>query len=419
MTSHDSHALYDLCLALRHENADLQTRERYGLQAEHLVSFKAQLQSKYGISPDWVWGLITCNRCEVYIQHALDAHLQTEFVHDLYHLWADALGVPVLKLQQHLSVYKADAALYHLCEVSAGLDSMMLGETQIAHQIKLQMQQAPKFQHTLQMALQCAKDIRSQTQIAAWHVSMASIAVQLAKKLFENLQQKRLLMVGTGMMMQTLAPYFLAQNPKSIEIINRSIDGIKNFIQRFHLQGDHIQTGLMDALPQALLRADMVLICTQSPDVLIELNMLKQAMRHRQWNSMYCLDMSVPRNIAAACQKLDNVFLYTVDDIGAMAQEGRAKRYEAKMQAQEVIARHVAQFFSSRAQRQKKAVILMIQAYFKRCITHIPPMDAKGQAVLKSHYKKQQHLWLKHVGQLSLAQTQALLRDFENAMHDA
>lgn len=427
-----------LCVSIKHQQANLIQRQTYALNHEQLALLENHYANNHLIC---IWGLITCNRCEIYLalhsqtsnlaHQTIDNSVSTSNEHneaqthqikasidDLLNQWSNLIQKPIEALKKFITIYINQETVEHLFKVASGLNSMVLGETQITHQIKQQLanRQAKAtnlsiLNPLLQKALNCAKYIRSHTQISQANVSMASVAAQLCKHIFQNIESQSILMIGAGMMMQEMAPYFLQRSQSigysnSIFLLNRSTEGIKRFINQFKNQPSYQtntwQTSDLNAIQTQLNQADIIITCTNSLEPLITKNMLKQALKHRKHKSVVCIDLSVPRNIEVGCESLDSVYLYTVDDLGQLANAGQAHRQEATKHALELLNHKVQECMQWLHQQNKNTIK-------KAIIAHFEILKHNQTAEQIKQLNKSMHLWLMHASQISPEQQKNLL----------
>ncbi len=285
--------------------------------------------------------LSTCNRTEVYCasqaQNSVDA---------VAHFLADYHQLPYAQLRPHLYLLSQDNAVRHTFRVASGLDSMVLGEPQILGQMKDAMRQADAagglgtYLHQMfQRTFAVAKEVRSTTEIGSHSVSMAAAAVRLSQRIFDTLTEQHVLLIGAGEMIELCATHFAAQHPKSITIANRTLERGEALAQR--LNGRAIR--LAD-LPEQLSKFDVVISCTASSLPIIGLGLVERVIKIRRHKPIFMVDLAVPRDIEAEIGQLDDVFLHTVDDLGAVVQSGIENRQAAVLQAQAIIENRVQSF---------------------------------------------------------------------------
>jgi glutamyl-tRNA reductase len=285
--------------------------------------------------------LSTCNRTEIYC--ATDdraAREQAVLWLSKYH------NLPVEELAPHLYALPQSDAVRHAFRVASGLDSMVLGETQILGQLKDAVRTASEagalgtyLNQLFQRTFAVAKEVRGQTEIGAHSVSMAAASVRLAQRIFDNLAKQRVLFIGAGEMIELCATHFAAQNPRELVIANRSAERGTRLADRFGGKA----MPLAD-LPGRLHDFDIVVSCTASTLPIIGLGAVESALRARRRRPIFMVDLAVPRDIEPEVGQLEDVFLYTVDDLGAIVQEGSALRQAAVAQAEAIIETRVQHF---------------------------------------------------------------------------
>ena len=237
-------------------------------------------------------------------------------------------------------------AVRHAFRVASGLDSMVMGETQILGQMKDAVRAADEaggmgtYLHQLfQRTFSVAKEVRSTTEIGAHSVSMAAAAVRLSQRIFDKISEQNVLFIGAGEMIELCATHFAAQNPKSITIANRTMERGEALAHRFN--GKAIR---LAALPEQLANFDIVVSCTASTLPLLGLGLVERAIKVRRHKPMFMVDLAVPRDIEFEIARLDDVFLYTVDDLGQVVQTGLESRQAAVAQAEAIIETRVQSF---------------------------------------------------------------------------
>jgi glutamyl-tRNA reductase len=334
-----------LAVGLNHTTAPVSLREQLALAPDQLGQavraargWFARLDSHGG---DEAAILSTCNRTELYAASAapnpLDA--SARFLADYHHL-------NFAELRPHLYMLPQHDAVRHAFRVASGLDSMVLGEPQILGQMKDAVRTADEagglgtYLHQLfQRSFAVAKEVRSTTEIGAHSVSMAAAAVRLSQRIFDRVSDQRVLFIGAGEMIELCATHFAAHNPKSITIANRTMERGAGLATRFN--GNAIR--LAD-LPEQLAQFDIVISSTASTLPLIGLGLVERAIKARRHRPMFMVDLAVPRDIEPEVARLDDVFLYTVDDLAQVVQTGLESRQAAVAQAEAIIATRVDSF---------------------------------------------------------------------------
>jgi glutamyl-tRNA reductase len=305
--------------------------------------------------------LSTCNRTEIYCATPDPRDAQAEIAR--WMVERNALGGPS-QLEPHLYARPNDQAVRHAFRVASGLDSMVLGEPQILGQMKDAARVAQEadalgthLHQLFQRTFAVAKEVRSHTEIGAHSVSMAAAAVRLAQRLFEDLKNTSVLFVGAGEMIELAATHFVAQHPKRITVANRTAERAQKLAQRFGANALKLSD-----LPETLAEHDIVVSCTASSLPIIGLGMVERALKARRRRPIFMIDLAVPRDIEPEVARLDDVFLYTVDDLGKLVQAGIENRQAAVAQAEAIIENRVDAFMHWLSARQAVPAIRALHA---------------------------------------------------------
>jgi glutamyl-tRNA reductase len=334
-----------LAVGLNHHSAPVSLREQLAFAPEQLgqavVAARAWFERHDPHGSDEAAILSTCNRTELYAaSHGADS------LDAGAHFLADFHKLNYAELRPHLYLLPQHDAVRHTFRVASGLDSMVLGETQILGQIKDAIRTADAagglgtYLHQLfQRSFSVAKEVRSTTEIGAHSVSMAAAAVRLSQRIFDKIAEQNVLFIGAGEMIELCATHFAAQNPKSITIANRTMERGELLAHRFN--GRAIR---LAELQTQLHQFDIVISCTASSLPLIGLGLVERAIKARRHKPMFMVDLAVPRDIEAEVGRLSDVFLYTVDDLGKVVQTGMENRQAAVAQAEAIIATRVQSF---------------------------------------------------------------------------
>jgi len=334
-----------LAVGLNHTTAPVSLREQLALAPEQLGEAVQAARGWFARfnthGEDEAALLSTCNRTEMYAASGapdpLDA--SARFLADYHQLNFSELRPHLYMLPQH-------DAVRHAFRVASGLDSMVLGEAQILGQMKDAVRVADQagglgtYLHQLfQRSFAVAKEVRSTTEIGAHSVSMAAAAVRLSERIFDSVSEQNVLFIGAGEMIELCATHFAAQNPKSITIANRTLERGELLANRF--SGRAIR--LAD-LPELLPQFDIVISSTASTLPLIGKGLVERAIKARRHRPMFMVDLAVPRDIEPEVGKLNDVFLYTVDDLADVVRSGVESRQAAVAQAEAIIDTRVQSF---------------------------------------------------------------------------
>ncbi|MGH8252169.1 MAG: glutamyl-tRNA reductase [Steroidobacteraceae bacterium] len=325
-------------LGLNHRTAPIEVRERIVFDAESLPSALASLQRLPGLREALI--VSTCNRTEVYGVGEGGAAPLAEWLANAADGDAD--------LADCLYRIEDAEAVRHAFSVAAGLDSLVLGEPQILGQLKdayRAAQQAstagPLLNRLFQTTFSVAKRVRSETAIGASAVSVASAGIQLARRVFAGFERHTALLVGAGDMIELAARHLHAQKIGRLIIANRSL----NRAQRI-AEGLQASAILLDALESHLPQADIVVSSTSRPGHVIDHGMVRKSLAARRHRPMFMLDLAVPRDIDPAIGGLEDVYLYTIDDLRMVVDENVKARQEEAGAARHIIDDEVAAFMA-------------------------------------------------------------------------
>jgi glutamyl-tRNA reductase len=348
-------------LGLNHTTAPLDLRGRFAFAIDQIAPTLHSLRHSFGSNrhPGVEAAIIsTCNRTEIYC--AAD---QVALEHTVDWL-AHSGGVSPALLRSHAYTLHDDHAARHAFRVASGLDSMVLGEPQILGQMKDAVRAAETagalgstLNQLFQRSFAVAKEVRTATEIGAHSISMAAAAVRLAGQLFEDLRHTRVLFIGAGEMIDLAATHFAARQPRSIVIANRTLERGEKLASRFG--GEAMR--LAD-LPARLAEFDIVVSCTASTLPLIGLGAVERALKARRHRPMFMVDLAVPRDIEPEVKALEDVYLYTVDDLAQVVQQGHANRQAAVAQAEVIIDAGVQSFMHWLDQRGTVPLIRQLNA---------------------------------------------------------
>src|SRR3954465_10043442 len=321
---------------INHQTAPLDVREQVAFPEG---AMEQALQDLVGCRPVREAAIVsTCNRTEVYCT--------TEKPDEATRWLADFHQLQARELEPYLYKLPREKAVKHAFRVASGLDSMVLGEPQILGQLKNAVRVADRagalgttLNQLFQRSFAVAKEVRSSTEIGAHSISMAAAAVRLAGQLFEDLGQLRVLFVGAGEMIELAATHFAARNPKSIAVANRTLERGEKLAGRFGAE----VLRLAD-LPNRLHEFDVVVSSTASQLPIIGLGAVERAIKARKHRPMFMVDLAVSRDIEPEVKALEDVYLYTVDDLAHVVQAGHANRQAAVAQAEAIIDAGVQSF---------------------------------------------------------------------------
>jgi len=319
---------------INHQTAPLAVREQVAFSPDGMARALRDLVDHRPVNEAAI--LSTCNRTEIYCATGQPA-AAVDWLADYHRLERSRIEPFVYRLPQ-------EHAVAHAFRVAAGLESAVLGEPQILGQLKDAVRSAEQagtlgtllnrlFQHTFSVA----KDVRTHTDIGASAVSMASVAVRLAERIYPAISETRVLFVGE--MIELCAAHFAARQPRAMTFANRTVERGGDLAQRFGGQAIAL-TDIAARMPAH----DIVVTCTASPVPIIGKGTVESALRARRYKPLTIVDLAVPRDVELEVAGLEDVFLYTVDDLGRIAQEGREARSQAVIEAEAIIDQEVRDF---------------------------------------------------------------------------
>jgi glutamyl-tRNA reductase len=340
-----------LAVGLNHTTAPVALREKVAFPADQIglaVNAARAWFGRDGQAPgrnDEAAILSTCNRTELYTANHVPGGVDAA-IDATAHFLADYHKLPFAELRPYLYTLPQQDAVRHAFRVASGLDSMVLGEPQILGQMKDAVREAEAagglgtYLHQMfQRTFAVAKEVRSTTEIGAHSVSMAAAAVRLSQRIFDTLAEQHVLFIGAGEMIELCATHFAAQNPQSLTVANRTMERGEALAHRFN--GRAIR---LAELSDQLSKYDVVVSCTASTLPIIGLGMVERAIKARRRKPMFMVDLAVPRDIETEVGRLNDVFLYTVDDLGKVVQAGVENRQAAVAQAEAIIETRVQSF---------------------------------------------------------------------------
>ncbi|QBH19177.1 glutamyl-tRNA reductase [Alcaligenes faecalis] len=355
-----------LTFGLNHVSAPVAVRERVAFPIDVLKPALDTLRATFGTGVREAAILSTCNRTEIYC--AAEPHVAER----LPEWMADFNSLRSAELTPHLYRYNQNEAVRHAFRVASGLDSMVLGEPQILGQMKDAVRAANEagslgtlLHQLFQRTFSVAKEVRTQTAIGAHSVSMAAAAVRLAERVFGDLSQAKVLFIGAGEMIELCATHFAAVNPCSIVVANRTQERAESLASRF--MGNTMK--LAD-VPDRLADFDVVVSCTASTLPILGLGMVERAVRSRRHRPVVMVDLAVPRDIETEVGRLDDVYLYTVDDLGRFVQRGADARQAAVVQAEAIIDTQVQHYMHWLSTRAIVPAILNVQESIEKVRQH-------------------------------------------------
>jgi glutamyl-tRNA reductase len=329
-----------ILVGLNHRTAHVEIRERIAFPEEEL---DRSMKALYNL-PNLAEGLIlsTCNRVEIYAA-TRDPEKGVEEIKDFL---AQQHHLHLSEFEDTLYVLQGEELVRHLFRVASSLDSMVVGEPQILGQIKgaYRVAHATKTTGTLlnrllHKAFSVAKRVRTETNIGNRAVSVSFVAVELAKKIFAHLEGREVLIIGAGEMCELAAQHLFRAGVKRILVTNRTWERAMELAERFH--GEALP---FTELPNALLRADIIISSTGSPDMIVRREEISTIIKKRKHNPLFFIDIAVPRDIDPQVNTIDNVYLYDIDDLQEVAEANIKDRQHEARKAEAIVTTEVEQF---------------------------------------------------------------------------
>ena len=322
-------------IGVNHTTAPIQIRENVAFNSEHLAGALREL-TLHDAAEAAI--LSTCNRTELYCS-AENPEKPLQWLSQYHKL-------DVSKLQPYIYTLPNDEAVKHAFRVASGLDSMVLGEAQILGQFKQSVKIAQdagtlgSLLHKLfQRTFEVAKEVRTNTDVGANSISMAAAAVKLAQRIFGDISEQKVLFIGAGEMIELCADHFATQKPKSMTVANRTLERGSLLAEKI---GGHAI--LLNDLPDCFAEFDIVITSTASQLPIVGLGMVERAIKVRRHRPIFMVDLAVPRDVEPEVADLDDVFLYTVDDLAQVVSDGIINRQEAAVDAEIIVTARVEHF---------------------------------------------------------------------------
>lgn len=332
--------MHILTVGLNYKTAPVEIRERLTFDPSLLGDAMSKLNGKKSILENVI--LSTCNRTEIYA--VVDQiHTGRYYIKEFLSEW---FNIPQQEFSPFLFVYEQDGAIDHLFNVACGLNSMVLGETQILGQVRSSFIEAQEQQTTgtvfnqlFKQAITLAKRAHSETDIGANAVSVSYAAVELAKKIFGSLNEKHVLILGAGKMGELAIQNLHGNGASQVTVINRTFEKAKSLAERFSGQAKSL-----NELQCALIEADIVISSTGAKDFVIDKDMMEDVERVRKGKPLFMVDIAVPRDLDPMLAELDNVFLYDIDDLEGIVEANLQERQKAAAKISLMIEAEIVEF---------------------------------------------------------------------------
>ena len=321
----DKNSMHVIVVGINHKTAPVEIRERLTFDPSQLGDAMVQLQGKKSILENVI--LSTCNRTEIYA--VVDQiHTGRYYIKEFLSQW---FQIEKEEFTPFLFIYEEDGALEHLFKVACGLNSLILGETQILGQVRTSFLTAQEektsgtvFNQLFKQAITLAKKAHSNTDIGANAVSVSYAAVELAKKVFGTIENKHVLILGAGKMGELAIENLHGNGATNVTVVNRTYEKAKDLASRFHGKAKSI-----DELQEALMEADILISSTGAKDFVLTKQMVEQIEKKRKGKPLFMVDIAVPRDLDPAIAELEGVFLYDIDDLEGIVQANLQERQKA------------------------------------------------------------------------------------------
>jgi len=326
-----------IALGLNHKTAPVEVRERIAFGPERIRDALRGLLRDCDVKEAAI--VSTCNRTEIYTDTPCMQDGLIDWLSDYHKISGE-------QLKPYLYAHYDEAAIRHLMRVACGLDSLVLGEPQILGQIKNAFNLAneaktigPTLNRLFQHVFQVAKQVRTDTAIGANPVSVAFAAVSLGRQIFGSFDDKTALLIGAGETIELVARHLVSHGLKKIIVANRTVERAQLLAEQFG--GEAIT---LTDMPAHLHRADIVIASTAAPVPVLGKGAVESAIKKRKRRPVFMVDIAVPRDIEQEVSHLEDVYLYTVDDLKSVIEESQRSRQEAALQAEEIIEQQVQHF---------------------------------------------------------------------------
>jgi glutamyl-tRNA reductase len=332
--------MHTLVIGINYKTAPVEIRERLSFNEADLADAIKKLNTKKSILENII--LSTCNRTEIYA--VVDQlHTGRYYIKEFLSQW---FGIEQKEFSPFLFVYEDDGAVDHLFNVTCGLNSMVLGETQILGQVRTSFMLAQQenttgtvFNHLFKQAVTVAKRAHSETDIGANAVSVSYAAVELAKKIFGSLANKHVLIFGAGKMGELAAQNLHGNGVKQVSVINRTYEKAIDLANRFSGKARTLAE-----LEKALVEADILISSTGAKDFVISKEMMVGVAKKRKGKPLFMVDIAVPRDLDPRIGQLENVFLYDIDDLEGIVEANLQERKKAAEKIMLMIEHEIVEF---------------------------------------------------------------------------
>ncbi|WP_190600142.1 glutamyl-tRNA reductase [Candidatus Vesicomyidisocius sp. SY067_SCS001] len=319
-------------LSINHQLAPVEVREKVAFTPDKLTQALSDLHGIYGIYACII--LSTCNRVEIYVNSDNEnpKEVLSNYLAKIHDITRD-------RINPYLNYFEDNEALTHVCNVATGLDSLVLGEPQILGQLKDAYHIAKEaktlnklLEKLFQHAFSTAKKVRTDTQIGVSPVSIAYCSVKLSEKIFERLSEQTVLLIGAGEMIELCAQYLNKKKVSNMIIANRTIENAQKIANLYQAQAISLKQ-----FSSIIHKADIIISSTAASVPIIGKGLIESALKKRKHKPIFMLDIAIPRDIEPEVGQLDDIYLYTIDDLEQVINDNIGNREKEKNLAQEII----------------------------------------------------------------------------------
>jgi glutamyl-tRNA reductase len=329
------------CTGLNHTTAGVEIREKLALKGSAVREAIGWLKQQPGIQESFL--LSTCNRVEFYLFNKNGSGENTETIRQLYR---EKFSLPDDAWNDFLFQYEQEEAVTHLFRVTSGMESMVIGEPQITGQVKEAYRLSlecgsggPFLNRLMHRSFTAAKRVRTDTELGARAVSVSYVAVELARKIFDDLRGRTVLLAGAGEMAELTARHLTKQGVERLFVASRTLGHAQELASCF---GGHAMT--LDRIGEVLPEVDILVCSTAAPGYILNREEMRGVMRSRRQRPVFLIDISVPRNIDPEAGGVENVYLYDMDDLQNVLQANLAERKKELAKAERIIREEVGEF---------------------------------------------------------------------------
>ena len=383
--------MHIIVVGINHKTAPVEIRERLTFDPSQLGDAMKVLKDKKSVLENVI--LSTCNRTEIYA--VVDQlHTGRYYVKEFLSEWFE---IEQAEFTPFLFIYEQDGAMEHLFKVACGLDSLILGETQILGQVRTSFLLAQEgnsvgtvFNQLFKQALTIAKRAHSETDIGANAVSVSYAAVELAKKIFGSIENKHILILGAGKMGELAIQNLHGSGASKVTVMNRTFEKAEELATRFNGKARSI-----NELESALIEADILISSTGAKQFVITKQMIENIEKKRRGKSLFMVDIAVPRDLDPALAELESVFLYDIDDLEGIVEANLQERKKAAQTISLMVEEEIVQF---KQWLNMLGVVPVISALREKALTiqaetmkslerKLPNMSEHDVKVLNKHTK--------------------------------